>query len=177
MKAGSPSLEHWLPVQHPKGGHRPFGSPPHSPLTVKPKPASQGNAILRGWWKEEQQGGSGHLSLSTWPAAGGYSGSRQKKEEAGQTESAATRSLGLEGTRLVHAAEELTEQSTARTGWGDGKEGERVTPALHHCLELETGGAVLLFTGRRKMGFRGAYLNSSAKATGTETPAGENAQG
>lgn len=100
-----------------------------------------------------------------------------KEEEAGQTESAATRSLGLEGTRLVHAAEELTEQSTARTGWGDGKEGERFTPALHHCLELETGGAVLLFIGRRRMGFRGAYRNSSAKATGTETPAGENAQG
>lgn len=141
MKAGSPFLEQGLPVQHPKWEHRPCESPPHSRLTLRPKPASPGNAILLGWWK----GAARRLRTpSSFYLAGGRRilGFSPKEEEAGQTESAATRSLGLEGTPLVHAAEELTEQSTARTGWGDRKEGERFTPALHHCLELETGGAV-----------------------------------
>lgn len=142
---------------------------PQSPLTLKPKPGSPGKA-KKGAARRTRTPSSfylacGRLLLRFSP----------KEEEADQAESAAKRSLGRKGKRLVHAAGELTEQSTARSGWGDGKEGGRFSPALHHCPGLETGGAALLLRGRRKMGFRGANLNSSAQATGTETPAGENA--
>lgn len=159
----------------PNGNHDLLKAHTTPPLILKPKPASPGNAILLGGWK---RGTARRLRTpySFYLACGRRLLWFSPKEEAGQAESAATRSLGLERRRLVHAAGELTEQSTARTGWGDGKEGNRFTPALHHWLGQLTGGAVLLLIGRRKMGFRGAYVNSSAKGTGTETPAGENAR-
>lgn len=134
MKAGSSFLEHGLPVQHPKREPRPFENPHYSPPNPEAKAGLTGKPDFARRMKRRnsKEARDTLLFLSTWPAAGGYSASRQKRRRARQSQQRLERSLGLEGRRLVHAAEELTEQSTARTGWGDGKERERFTPALHH---------------------------------------------
>ncbi|XP_029794635.1 uncharacterized protein LOC115291284 [Suricata suricatta] len=166
MRAGSQFLGHGPPVQHPNRGRWPSESPPPTPPS-NPEAKTAGTRALAGLIEEGAARRAQDTSLSTWPAAGGYSpGSRQKRRRTRQSQQR-NAALAVKAARPRGRRTHRTKHS-ARTGWGDAKEGKRFTPTLRHCLGLETGGAAL--RGRIKMGFRGANLNSSAKATGTETP-------
>lgn len=177
MKAGSPFLEQGLPVQHPKWEHRPFESPPHSRSNPEAKASLTGKRdftrlmerrsskeapdtflFLLGLRQEDtrvlaKRGGGGPDRVSSdwkpWPRRN------------------AARPRGRRTHRTKHSADRVGRQE--RRG--------KIHPSSSPLPGArDRWSRVLLFIGRRKMGFRGAYLNPSAKATGTETPAGENAQ-
>lgn len=88
MKAGSSFLEHGLPVQHPKREPRPFENPHYSPPNPEAKAGLTGKPDFARRMKRRnsKEARDTLLFLSTWPAAGGYSASRQKRRRARQSQ-------------------------------------------------------------------------------------------
>lgn len=159
MKAGSHFKEPGPRVQHPRGEQRPLQSPP--PLPSSPEAEAEAASEERG-----------HLPLSIWPAAGRGLGFRQKRRRRRRTRQSQQRKVAL----AAKAGGSSTRPDKSPNKAHRGLEGRRDTRgSLTQLLPTAWGldrWSRAPPSREKRMGFRRANLNSSAKATGTGTRAG-----
>lgn len=180
-----------LAGQHPRGARRPLASPP--PLPAAAEPQARASLSLReprcrrADERRRRAEAADTFLFPLGPRAGAdASGFRQKRRRRARRrqqrpEALATKEGGRAGGRPRGRRTHRTKRRADRLeGRGRREEGgggkEKIHPSSSPPPGARDRWSQLLLRGRRKMGFRGAHLNSSAQATGTETPAGEGAR-
>lgn len=172
--------------QHPRGARRPLASPPPRPAAAEPE--ARASLSLRepgGRRADERRRRAEAADTFLFPLGprreqtppvfakrgGGGLGTVSSDQKPWPRRREGGRPRGRRTHRTKRRADRLEGRGRREEG---GK--KKIHPSSSPPPGARDRWSQLLLRGRRKMGFRGAHLNSSAQATGTETPAGEGAR-